>query len=109
MKKSKLFLASVAALMMSSSAAIAEFPERTIENIFPWSAGKALSVSQIIAKAMGEELGVSLPVVSTPGAAGTKAFKTAMGSSSGWLHNHGWICRSAGTSTGSRQGGLELH
>ena len=78
MKKGKLLLAAVAALMMSSSAAIAEFPERTIENIFPWSAGKALSVSQIIAKAMGEELGVSLPVVSTPGAAGTKAFKTAM-------------------------------
>ena len=39
MKKGKLLLAGVAALMMSSSAAIAELPERTIENIFPWSAG----------------------------------------------------------------------
>lgn len=56
----------------------AEFPERTIENIFPWSAGVALSVSQIIAKAMGEELGQSITVISTPGAGGTKAFKTAM-------------------------------
>jgi len=78
MKIKKLIATTVAAVMMTSSAALAEFPDRTIENIFPWSAGKALSVSQIIAKAMGEELGVSLPVVSTPGAAGTKAFKTAM-------------------------------
>ena len=78
MNYSKFILTSVFAAIISSSAALADFPERTIENIFPWSAGKALSVSQIIAKAMGEELGVSLPVVSTPGAAGTKAFKTAM-------------------------------
>lgn len=74
----KLLAASIAVVMMTSSSALAEFPERTVENIFPWSAGTAMSVSQIIAKAMGEELGVSLPVVSTPGAAGTKAFKTAM-------------------------------
>lgn len=74
----KLFATTAAALMMTSSVALAEFPERTVENIFPWSAGTAMSVSQIIAKAMGEELGVSVPVVSTPGAAGTKAFKTAM-------------------------------
>lgn len=78
MKIRKVIAASIAAMVMSSQMALAEFPERTIENIFPWSAGTALSVSQIIAKAMGEELGVSIPVVSTPGAAGTKAFKTAM-------------------------------
>ncbi len=78
MRIKKLIAASIAAVVISSSAALAEFPERTVENIFPWSAGVAMSVSQIIAKAMGEELGVSLPVVSTPGAAGTKAFKTAM-------------------------------
>jgi len=66
------------ALTMGASVAYADFPERTVENIFPWSAGTAMSVSQIIAKAMGEELGVSLPVISTPGAAGTKAFQTAM-------------------------------
>ena len=45
MKKGKLLLAGVAALIMSSSAAIAEFPERTIENIFPWSAGCLLYTS----------------------------------------------------------------
>lgn len=65
-------------MTLGASPAQAEFPERTVENIFPWSAGTALSVSQVIAKAMGEELGVSLPVISTPGAAGTKAFITAM-------------------------------
>lgn len=78
MRIKKLITASIAAVMMTSHAAWAEFPERTIENIFPWSAGTALSMSQIIAKAMGEELGVSIPVVSTPGAGGTKAFQTAL-------------------------------
>lgn len=74
----KIIAAALAAVTLTSTSALAEFPERTIENIFPWSAGTALSMSQIIAKAMGEELGVSVTVVSTPGAAGTKAFKTAM-------------------------------
>lgn len=78
MKLRNLITGSIAAVVMTTSAAFAEFPERTVENLFPWSAGTAMSVSQIIAKALGEELGVSVPVVSTPGAAGTKAFKTAM-------------------------------
>lgn len=71
-------LMSAAVLCTSAMTAQADFPERTIENIFPWSAGTAMSVSQIIAQALGEELGVSVPVISTPGAAGTKAFQTAM-------------------------------
>ncbi|EGU60312.1 hypothetical protein VINI7043_04305 [Vibrio nigripulchritudo ATCC 27043] len=66
------------AMACQISFANAAFPERTIENIFPWSAGTAMSISQIIAKGMGDELGVSVSVISTPGAAGTKAFKTAM-------------------------------
>lgn len=78
MKLRNFITGSIAAVVMTTSAAFAEFPERTVENLFPWSAGTAMSVSQIIAKAVGEELGVSVPVVSTPGAAGTKAFKTAM-------------------------------
>lgn len=78
MKLRNIIAGSIAAAVITTSAAFAEFPERTVENIFPWSAGTAMSVSQIIAKAVGEELGVSVPVVSTPGAAGTKAFKTAM-------------------------------
>ncbi len=68
----------VAVLALASGAALAEFPERTIEAIHPWGPGNAMSVSQIIAKAMGEELGVSVPVISTPGAAGTKGLKSAM-------------------------------
>lgn len=55
-----------------------EFPDRTVENIFPWAPGAAMAASQIIAEAMGDELGVSMPVVSTPGAAGTKAVQVAM-------------------------------
>jgi putative tricarboxylic transport membrane protein len=54
------------------------FPKRTVENIFPWGPGGAMSKSQIVAKAMSEELGVALTVISTPGAAGTKAFQTAL-------------------------------
>jgi tripartite-type tricarboxylate transporter receptor subunit TctC len=55
-----------------------KFPVRTIENIYPWGPGTTMSVSQIVAAAMGEELGVSMTVISTPGAAGTKAFMTAL-------------------------------
>jgi len=69
----------ITALALSASAAAAQdFPQRTIELIFPWGPGNAMSVSQILADAMSEELDVSVPVISTPGAAGTKAFLTAM-------------------------------
>tara|TARA_R110002167_G_scaffold134118_2_gene319533 strand:- start:1028 stop:2020 length:993 start_codon:yes stop_codon:yes gene_type:complete len=78
MLKKILIAGAIMTMMLGAQSANAQFPERTVENIFPWSAGTALSVSQIIAKAMGEELGVSIPVISTPGAAGTKAFITAM-------------------------------
>jgi tripartite-type tricarboxylate transporter receptor subunit TctC len=78
LKSLKTTLAALAVTALSSGAALAEFPERTIEIIHPWGPGTAMSVSQIIAKAMGEELGVSLPVISTPGAAGTKGQITAM-------------------------------
>lgn len=61
-----------------SDAGGAAFPNRTVENVFPWGPGGAMSKSQIVAKAMGEELGVAMTVVSTPGAAGTKAFQTAL-------------------------------
>lgn len=77
-KSIKSGLAALAVVAATSGAALAEFPERTIELIHPWGPGNAMSVSQIIAKAMGEELGVSMPVISTPGAAGTKGQITAM-------------------------------
>ena len=72
-------LAGMALIALTAGSAVAEFPERTIELIHPWNPGNAMSVSQIIAKAMSDELGVSLPVISTPGAAGTKGLITAMG------------------------------
>ncbi|WP_238368667.1 Bug family tripartite tricarboxylate transporter substrate binding protein [Mesobacterium pallidum] len=69
----------ITALALSTGAAAAQdFPQRTIELIYPWGPGNAMAVSQILAKAMSDELGVSVPVISTPGAAGTKAFLTAM-------------------------------
>jgi tripartite-type tricarboxylate transporter receptor subunit TctC len=54
-------------LAASSTAALADFPERTIELIHPWGPGNAMSVSQIIANAMGDELGVDMPVISNNG------------------------------------------
>lgn len=71
-------LAATILVAASAGSALAEFPQRTIELIHPWAPGTAMSVSQIIARAMGEELGVDIPVISTPGAAGTKGQITAM-------------------------------
>ncbi|MDA8747703.1 tripartite tricarboxylate transporter substrate-binding protein [Litoreibacter sp.] len=78
MNSLKTSMAAVAVIAMGAGAAMAEFPERTVELIHPWGPGNAMAVSQIIAKAMGEELGVDMPVISTPGAAGTKGQITAM-------------------------------
>ncbi len=64
---------------VSATTALAEFPERNIEIIHPWGPGNAMAMSQVVAKAMGEELGTNMPVISLPGAAGTKAQTTAMG------------------------------
>ena len=66
-------------VVASATTAQAEFPERNIEVIHPWGPGNAMAMSQVIAKAMGEELGTDMPVISLPGAAGTKAQTTAMG------------------------------
>jgi len=67
-----------AACLAFAGTAHAEFPERNIENIYPWAPGATMAASQIIADAMGKELGVNISVVSTPGAAGTKAFQVAL-------------------------------
>lgn len=63
---------------LAAGPALAEFPERNIENIYPWNPGATMAASQVIADAMGEELGVNISVVSTPGAGGVKAFETAL-------------------------------
>ncbi len=67
-----------AAGLVLAMPAWAEFPERNIENIYPWAPGATMAASQVIADAMGKELGVNVSVVSTPGAAGTKAFQVAL-------------------------------
>lgn len=65
-------------LSLAIAPAFAEFPERNIENIYPWAPGATMAASQVIADAMGQELGVNISVVSTPGAGGVKAFETAL-------------------------------
>lgn len=65
-------------VVAAATSALAEFPERNIEIVHPWGPGNAMAMSQVVAKAMGEELGTDMPVISLPGAAGTKAQTTAM-------------------------------
>ena len=62
-----------ALIATSATMALADFPERNIEIFHPWGPGNAMAMSQVVAKAMGEELGIDMPVISLPGAAGTKA------------------------------------
>ncbi len=69
----------LALAVTTAGSALAEFPERNIEIVHPWGPGNAMAMSQVVAKAMGEELGIDMPVISLPGAAGTKAQTTAMG------------------------------
>ena len=71
-------VAAALGLAFLAGPALAEFPERNIESIYPWAPGATMAASQVIADAMGDELGVNISVVSTPGAGGVKAFETAM-------------------------------
>lgn len=67
------------ALAVAATAALADYPERRIQHIYPWSPGTpTYAVSQLIADAMGEELGVEMPVVAKPGAGGVNAFTQAL-------------------------------
>nr|WP_319390016.1 tripartite tricarboxylate transporter substrate binding protein [uncultured Cohaesibacter sp.] len=77
MKRSVKFMLAALGAAMISAPALAEFPERNIENIYPWAPGATMAASQVIADAMGQQLGVNISVVSTPGAGGVKAFETA--------------------------------
>lgn len=63
----------VAAMVMSSSAAMAQWqPDRPINIIVPWSAGGSTDqVTRVVAPILAEELGVSVVVVNQPGASGS--------------------------------------
>ena len=73
------FALAVGALVATTTMAAAEYPERKIQHIYPWSPGTpTYAVSQIIADKMGEILGTQIPVVAKPGASGVKAFNIAL-------------------------------
>lgn len=79
------------AAMLAGNAA-AEFPERNIEVVFPWPPGVTLASSQVMAEALGEELGVEVTVISTPGGTGTKAMQTALERpADGYTIFDGWV------------------
>lgn len=77
---------------LQTTAIAADFPQRPVQTIFPWGPGTAMAADQIIADAIGNELGVAVTLVSTPGAGGTKAFKTAMARpADGYTMISGWV------------------
>jgi tripartite-type tricarboxylate transporter receptor subunit TctC len=81
MRRSLLILSGivVGASFALATAASADYPERRIQLVYPWTPGTpTYAVSQIIADAMGEELGVQMPVVAKPGAGGVNAFMAAL-------------------------------
>lgn len=72
--KMKFALAGAFAGAIIATGAVADYPERNIQVVFPWgTGGAAYAVDQIVADKMGEKLGVKLPVVSKPGGAGVRA------------------------------------
>ncbi|MCR9138725.1 MAG: tripartite tricarboxylate transporter substrate binding protein [Alphaproteobacteria bacterium] len=69
----KMLLTAGAFALAGIAPAKAEFPERQVQVIFPWSPGVAYAVSQVVADRMGKELGQTMPVNSVTGASGVKA------------------------------------
>ncbi|AMG04782.1 tripartite tricarboxylate transporter substrate binding protein [Vibrio mimicus] len=72
------FILTILAVCFSFGVTAGTFPERNIENIFPWGPGTSYAVTQLISDSMAEELGVNINVISTPGGAGVKAIETAL-------------------------------
>lgn len=93
MAKSRVKIAlSAAAVTLAATAALADFPERDIEVIFPWPPGVTMTSSQVMAEAMSEELGVNVTVISTPGGTGVKAMQTALNRpADGYTIFDGWV------------------
>lgn len=88
----KKLLLTGATLSASFALSAADYPSRSIENIFPWGPGTAYASSQIISDALAEELGVKVSVVSTPGGAGAKAIKRALKKpADGYTLIDGWV------------------
>lgn len=78
-KMMKAVALSAFAAVASAAIAHAQFPARRIQIIYPWTPGTpTYAVSQIIADAMGKELGVNMPVVAKTGASGVNAFQQAL-------------------------------
>lgn len=66
-----------AALALTTTAAMADFPERKLQVVYPWAPGTpTYGVSQLIAEGMSERLGQAIPVVAQPGSGGVRAFKS---------------------------------
>ncbi len=67
------------AAMLLAGDSFAEFPERRIQLIYPLTPGTpTYRVSQLIANAMGAELGVPMITVAKPGASGADALMAAL-------------------------------
>ena len=75
MKSRLLFLASI----LLANVSLAAYPERRVQLIYPLTPGTATyRVSQIIANAMGAELGVPMITMAKPGTSGADALMAAL-------------------------------
>jgi len=55
-----------------------KFPNRPVQNIFPWDPGATYAASQYVANEMAGYMGTTMSVTSTPGAGGVKAAMTVL-------------------------------
>ena len=81
LSKHLLGIAAAGMLAVSGSVAVVadDFPSRPITHVFPWgTSSPTFAAAQIIATAMGEELGGKVNTVSKTGASGMNAFKSAL-------------------------------
>lgn len=92
MKKAHLLPAALAALISSQPALAQDWsPSEPVTIVVPWSAGGSTdSVTRVVAKVLGEELGQTVVVVNQPGASGS------VGTRSVWEAPHDGMMLAAG-------------
>ena len=73
------FVALLVACSLTAGLAMADYPQRRVQLVYPLSTGTpTYRVSQLIADAMGQELGVQIIAAAKPGASGADALVAAL-------------------------------
>ena len=77
-KASAVLIISLLSLSLFANGQGESFPNRPVQNIFPWDPGATYAASQFVANEMAEHLGTTMTVTSTTGAGGVKAAMTVL-------------------------------